>query len=385
MNKILSEISKDQKNIEEWRHQIHKYPELSYKEVNTAAYVADLLKGWGYDVVENVGKTGVVASMTVGDGKKSIGLRADLDALPITEQTDCDYKSCNVGVMHACGHDGHTAMLLGGAKYLAETKNFNGTVRLIFQPAEELLTGAQCMVDDGFFDRFPIDVAFGMHNMPILEEGMFFFTPGPMMASSDTWIIELKGVGGHGSTPEHSIDPIVAGASLVMSLQSVVSRNVPAQSAAVVTVGAFNSGDAANVIPDVATIKLNIRCLADDVRTLVLNRIEEIVKAQVALFGVSYSIDKGTPGAVLNNDESQTDFARKVAIKLFGEEKISKEKLQVMGSEDFSVFSQSRPSNYCFIGNGDTPFVHNPKYWFNDRNLTIGAAYWTGLTEEYLK
>lgn len=385
MNALLSDVSNVQNQMAEWRHEIHKHPETAFEEVNTAAYVVSLLESWGYEVVAGIGKTGIVASLKAGQSEKTIGLRADMDALPITEAVESDYKSQTPGKMHACGHDGHTAMLLGAAKYLAEKKNFNGTVRLIFQPAEETISGAPAMIADGLFERFPMDAVFGMHNMPTLEQGKFYFRSGPMMAAVDNWEIELTGKGSHGSMPEKSIDPVVAGASLVMALQTIVSRNVAPMQAAVVTVGAFIAGDAGNVIPQSALLRLSIRSTDDNTRKLVLNRIREITAAQAQTYGVNHELREGSPGAVLVNEETQTEFAAQVARDVFGEDKVSMEAPKLMGSEDFAFFIQEKPGTYCFIGNGDTPMVHNPDYQFDDRNLAIGATYWIALTQAFLK
>ena len=384
MNALLSDISKNQDQMAEWRHQIHKFPETAFEEVKTSAYVASLLESLGYEVVTGIGKTGIVASLKAGQGEKIIGLRADMDALPVSEDVESEYKSRNAGKMHACGHDGHTAMLLGAAKYLAEKKNFSGTVRLIFQPAEETMGGAPAMIADGLLERFPMDAIFGMHNMPALEQGKFYFRSGPMMAAVDNWEIKLTGKGSHGSMPEKSIDPIVAGASLVMALQTIVSRNVAAMQSAVVTVGAFIAGDAGNVIPQSAILRLSIRSTDDEIRRLVLNRIREITAAQAQAYGVSHELREGQPGAVLVNDEAQTEFSAQVAQDVFGVDNVSMEAPKLMGSEDFAFFLQEKPGSYCFIGNGDTPMVHNPDYQFDDRNLAIGAAYWVALAEAFL-
>ena len=385
MNSLLSNVSKIQDQMAQWRHQIHQNPEPGFGEVKTAELVASLLKSWGYEVITGIGKTGVVASLKAGKGEKIIGLRADMDALPVTEQVESAYKSSVEGRMHACGHDGHTAMLLGAGKYLSENRNFNGTVRLIFQPAEEIMGGAPAMIQDGILERFPMDAIFGMHNMPTLEQGKLFFRSGPMMAAVDNWEVELTGQGSHGSMPERSIDPIVAGSSLVMALQTVVSRNVAPLQPAVVSVGAFLAGDAGNVIPQKAILRLSIRSMTQATRDLVLGRVRAIIGAQAQTFGVTYELREGTPGAILINDDAQTAFAAQVAKNLLGEEKVSTEGATYMGSEDFAFFTQKKPGTYCMIGNGDTPMVHNPMYAFDDKNLSIGAAYWVALTQAFLK
>ncbi len=385
MNTLLSDVSKGQSQMTRWRHLIHKHPETAFEETKTSEFVAGLLKSWGYDVCAGIGKTGVVASLSVGNGTKTIGLRADMDALPVTEQGESEFKSCIHGKMHACGHDGHTAMLLGAAHYLAEKKNFNGTVRLIFQPAEETIGGAPAMIEDGLFERFPMDAIFGLHNMPGLEQGKLYFRSGPMMAAVDSWEVELIGKGGHGAMPEKSADPIVAGASLVMALQTIVSRNVPPLQSAVVSVGAFLAGDAGNVIPQTAMLRLSIRSMTHAIRELVLTRVKTIIAAQSLAFGLDFVLREGTPGAILINDAAQTTFAAQVATDLLGADNVSTDGSLYMGSEDFAFYIQQIPGTYCMIGNGDSPMVHTPTYQFNDQNLSIGCAYWAALTEAFLK
>ena len=385
MNTLLNTLNADQAQIQSWRHHMHRHPELAFDEHQTAGYIAGLLRGWGYDVTEGIGKTGVVASLKVGDGKRAIGLRADTDALAVQEMNDSDHKSTVEGKSHTCGHDGHSAMLLGAAQYLARTRNFSGTVHLIFQPAEEVMGGAPAMIQDGLFERFPMEAMFGMHNMPTLERGKIYFTPGPLFAAVDNWEVVLTGKGSHGSMPERSIDPVVAGASLVMALQTIVSRNVAAKDSAVVSVGAFLAGDAGNVIPQTATLRLSTRTSNPETRKHVLERIKAIVAAQSASYGVSHEIREGAPGAVLANDPAQTEECASVARALLGEDQVIMPGPTFMGSEDFAYYAQKVPSTYCIIGNGDTAMVHHPMYEFDDRNLPIGAAYWAALTEHYLK
>ena len=385
MNTLLSTLNAEQAQIQSWRHHMHRHPELAFDEHRTASYIAGLLRGWGYDVTEGIGKTGVVASLKVGDGKRAIGLRADTDALAVQEMNDSDHKSTIAGKSHTCGHDGHSAMLLGAAQHLARTRNFNGTVHLIFQPAEEVMGGAPAMIQDGLFERFPMDAVFGMHNMPTLERGKIYFTPGPLFAAVDNWEVVLTGKGSHSSMPERSIDPVVAGASLVMALQTIVSRNVAAKDAAVVSVGAFLAGDAGNVIPQTATLRLSTRTSNPETRKHVLERIKAIVAAQSASYGVTCEIHEGAPGAVLFNDPAQTEECANIARALLGEDQVIMPGPTFMGSEDFAYYAQRVPGTYCIIGNGDTAMVHHPMYEFDDRNLPIGAAYWVALTEHYLK
>lgn len=384
MTTLLTELSNEQEQITGWRHHLHRYPELAFEERHTAEYIAGLLGSWGYEVATGIGKTGIVASLRNGDGTKSIGLRADIDALPVAEKAADGHRSTVEGRSHTCGHDGHSAMLLGAACHLARTRNFNGTVRLIFQPAEEIMGGALAMLGDGLLERFPVDTVFGMHNMPGLELGKIYFTTGPVMAAVDNWEIELTGKGSHGSMPERSIDPVVAGASLVMALQTITSRNVAPLDSAVVSVGAFLAGDAGNVIPQSALLRLSIRTSRPETRELVLGKVRSITAAQAECYGVSAEIREGTPGAVLVNDAAQTAFAAQVATDLLGADKVVTDGPRFMGSEDFAFFAQQRPGTYCFIGNGDTPMVHHPMYDFDDRNLPIGAAYWVALAEAFL-
>lgn len=385
METVLNALSADLEQMKAWRHHMHRHPEVAFDEHNTARYIAALLREWGYEVTEGVGKTGVVARMSCGDGGKSIGLRADTDALAVQEMIESAHKSTLAGKSHTCGHDGHSAMLLGAAQHLARTRAFNGTVNLIFQPAEEIMGGAVAMIKEGLFERFPMDAVFGMHNMPGLERGKLYFTAGPIMAAVDNWEIVLTGKGSHGSMPEKSIDPVVAGASLVMALQTIVSRNVGAKDSAVVSVGAFLAGDAGNVIPQTATLRLSIRSSAPETRKLVLDRVKAITAAQAASFGVSHEIREGAAGAVLVNDPEQTLECADVARSLLGEDQVVMPGPTFMGSEDFAYFAQKKPGTYCFIGNGDTPMVHHPMYDFDDRNLPVGAAYWVAVTEHFLK
>lgn len=371
--------------MKEWMEHMHQYPELALQEIETSKYIAEKVKSFGFDVAEGIGKTGIVASMTLGSGNRSIGLRADFDALPIQEVNDLEYKSKVPGKSHLCGHDGHTTMLLGAAKYLSQTKNFNGTVRLIFQPGEETMEGGPAMIQDGLFERFPVDAVYGMHNMPGLETGKFYFREGETMAAVDNWEIELTGKGSHGSMPELGIDPIVCGSSLVMALQTIVSRNVSPWQNSVVSVGAFLSGNAGNAVPQNAVLRLSIRNMNPQLREMVLNKVRSITKAQAEAFSCEYEIREGVPGAVLVNTPENTHWATKVARDIFGEENVDDTLHPYMGSEDFAFMLQNKPGSYCMLGNGNTPMVHHPQYIFNQEILPLGAAYWVGLTEAYLK
>ena len=385
MNTLLEALEADRAQMKEWFEHMHRNPELSMQEQETAEYIASAVRHWGYDVETGIGKHGIVASMTVGDGGKAIGLRADFDALPIQEVNTLDYKSGVEGVAHLCGHDGHTTMLLAAGKYLAETRNFNGTVRLIFQPGEETMEGGPAMIRDGLFARFPVDAVFGMHNMPGLELGKLYFAHGDVMAAVDNWEIELTGKGGHGSMPELSIDPVVAGSSLVMALQTIVSRNVSPHNSAVVTVGAFLSGNAGNVIAQSAILRLSIRTKTPADRELVLNKVRDLTRTQAEGYGCTYEIREGVPGAVLVNDKAETLRAAEIARAAFGEDNVVFPGPTFLGSEDFAFMLQEKKGTYCFIGNGDTPMVHHPQFILNEGILPKGAAYWVALTEGYLR
>ncbi len=385
MNALVKEFEGRLEQIAGWRHHLHKHPELSSEEENTARFIADLVKSWGYDVAEDVGQHGIVASLSAGNGTKAIGLRADTDALPIQEDNDLPYKSEVPGVAHLCGHDGHSTMLLAAGEYLARTRRFHGTVRLIFQPAEETMVGGPAMIQAGLFERWPVDAVFGMHNMPGLELGKFHFRDGAMMAAVDNWEIELIGKGSHGSMPELSIDPVVAGSSLVMALQTIVSRNVSPHHSAVVTVGAFMAGNAGNVIAQTAVLRLSIRTTTADDRTLVLSKVKSITSAQADAFGCTHEIREGVPGAVLVNDPVETARASAIAQHAFGEDGVMYPGPSYLGSEDFAFMLQKKAGTYCLLGNGDTQMVHHPQYVFNDAILPIGAAYWVTLTERYLE
>lgn len=368
------------------RHHLHQYPELSNEEVNTAALVAKKLSEWGYQVTTNIGGHGVVGTLKVGSGSRSVALRADMDALPIDEVPGLSYCSQNKGVMHACGHDGHTAMLLGAAQYLAQTRRFSGTLHLVFQPAEEIgsNSGAERMIADHLFGRFPCDSIFGMHNHPGSPSGTMMFRSGPFMAACDTIAIILHGKGGHAARPHLAADPLVAAGNLVGALQTVVSRNIDPTAAAVVTIGSLHSGYAANVIPESARMELSVRSFDQAVRERLKERICEIAKHHAAGFGVRAEVTI-TPGyPVLINHPEETEFARQVAEELLGPERVVAPFPAIAGSEDFAYYLQQRPGCFMRIGNGDSAMLHNARYDFNDANLTVGAAYWARLTERYL-
>ncbi|WP_439854767.1 M20 aminoacylase family protein [Pseudomonas yamanorum] len=368
------------------RQHIHKYPEIAYEEFQTAQLVADKLRAWGYEVTEGVGGTGVVGSLTAGQGR-SIGIRADMDALPIVEQTGLPYASVHHGKMHACGHDGHTTMLLGAAEYLARTRNFSGTVHLYFQPAEETGydSGAYRMVKDGLFERFPCDAVFGLHNHPGEAPGTFLFRSGPFMSACDKVAITISGVGGHAARPHLTIDPVVVASSIVMSIQTLVARNVNPFEPAVVTVGVLQAGIANNVISNSAYMELSVRSFSKQVRTQLKERIEALVQSQAASYGATVVIDYMLGYPVVDNSVAETDFALQVARELVGDDHVIAHFDQQMGSEDFAYMLEQRPGCFLRLGNGVDGFMaHNPAYDFNDKNLPIGAAYWARLVERYL-
>jgi hippurate hydrolase len=371
------------------RRDIHHHPELAFDEHRTSALVAEKLQAWGYEVERGLGGTGVVGRLVRGDGGRRLGLRADMDALPIDEATGLGYASCNAGVMHACGHDGHTAMLLAAARHLAERGRFSGTLNLIFQPAEEGGGGAVRMMEDGLFDKYPCDAIFAMHNMPGMPQGRLVLREGPTMASSDYATVTLTGVGGHGAMPHRAADPVVAAASIVMALQTVVSRNVDPLQMAVVTVGAIHAGKANNVIPQQATLEISIRALDREVRATLERRVKALIAAQAESFAVRAQVDWRPGYAVLVNTPEETAFAREVALELVGADQVTPQGPALPGSEDFAFMLEKVPGSYLFIGNGDGDsagacMVHNPGYDFNDDNVAIGSAYWALLTERFL-
>lgn len=368
------------------RQHLHAHPELGLEEYNTSKLVASLLEGWGFNVATGLGKTGVVGTLSNGTGRKAIGLRADFDALPIFEETGLPYASKTPGLMHACGHDGHTSMLLAAAKYLAESRSFDGTVHLIFQPAEENFGGAKLMIDDGLFDRFPCDAVFGMHNMPDLEAGVFGFKEGTLFANADGFDVLLTGRGGHASTPELTQDPIVAGASIVMALQTLVSRNLDPMEAGVVTVGVFQAGRASNAIPQSASLTVDARAFTPEVAALLKRRIPDVIRLQAESLGVTATITELTGYPVLVNDVGMTQFARKIAVNTVGAARVVDLKRPYTGAEDFSYMLQKRPGSYLVLGakaKTSQP-LHNPGYDFNDQVLLTGAAYWADLAQAFL-
>lgn len=374
------------------RRDIHSHPELAFEEFRTSDLVAAKLESWGYSVHRGLGGTGVVGTLKRGTSLRSLGIRADMDALPIQEATGHAWASSKPGLMHACGHDGHTAMLLAAAKAIAQDDaqepSFEGTLNLIFQPAEEGGGGAVRMMEDGLFEQHPCDAVFAMHNMPGVPVGHFVFRDGAAMASSDYATIRIHGTGGHGAMPHRAADPLVAAASIVMALQTIVSRNVDPLHTAVVTVGALHSGQANNVIPALATMELSMRTLDPQVRLLLEERIKALVTAQAESFGVRAEIDWKKGYCVLVNSTAETDFARQVALKLAGPDRVTLNGPALTASEDFAFMLEKMPGSYLFIGNGDGDsagacMVHNPGYDFNDDNIATGASYWKALLQAF--
>lgn len=367
------------------RQDLHRHPELSFQEHRTAAIVAERLASWGYEVTTGIAGTGVVGRLVRGNGSgKSLGIRADMDALPITEATGLPYASENAGVMHACGHDGHTTVLLAAARFLAESGRFDGTLNLIFQPAEENGGGANRMIAEGLFERFSCDAVFGLHNWPCVGEGHFGCVTGPAMASVDQITITVRGKGGHGAAPHETVDPVVASAHIITALQTVVSRNVDPLDMGVVTVGSIHGGAAPNVVPESVELKLTARAFKPEVRATLQERIPAIARAQAESFGATAEVQyrPGYP-AVLNHD-AETALARSVAVDTFGAARVDAGFRPRTASEDFAFMLLKRPGSYVFVGNGDGASLHSPYYDFNDAILAPSATYWVRLAERFL-
>jgi hippurate hydrolase len=383
---ILNRAAEMQEEIAGWRRHLHQTPELNFDVFETAAFVTEKLKAFGCDeVVTGLGKTGVVGVIRGRHGEgATIGLRADMDALPISEITGKPYASTVSGKMHACGHDGHTAMLLGAAKYLAETRNFAGALAVIFQPAEEGGGGGNEMVKDGMMERFGIQKVFGMHNMPGLPVGQFAIRPGPIMAATAEFTIAVKGRGGHAAMPHGTIDPIVATSHLVTALQTVASRNTDPVESVVVSVTKFHAGDAYNVIPEQAEFAGTVRTLKKEVAKKAEERIRAICAGVAAAFGVTIEVGYDANYPVTFNHAEETAFASDVAAAVAGEAQVHRAMPPVMGGEDFSYMLEARPGAFIFVGNGDTAGLHHPAYDFNDEVIPHGMSYWVRLAETAL-
>ena len=366
------------------RRDLHQYPELAFQERRTSKLIASRLSSWGYDVTTGIAGTGIVATLSNGTGKRRLGIRADMDALPIEEATDLAYSSANPGVMHACGHDGHTAILLAAARYLAQSRAFDGTLHLIFQPAEEIGAGARKMLSEGLFERFPVDAVFGLHNWPGVPAAQFGFVAGPAMASVDQANIRIVGRGGHGAEPQNAVDPVVATSSFITALQSIVSRNVDPQDTAVVTVGSIHAGSASNVIPESVELKLTMRAFTEGVREQLQARIPALARAQAESFGAVAEVDYRLGFPALINDPGSTSLARKVALDTFGSAKVEEGFRPRTASEDFAFMLQAQAGSYLFVGNGDSAPLHSARYDFNDAIIAPAARYWVRLTETFL-
>ncbi|MBB5664487.1 hippurate hydrolase [Rhizobium leguminosarum] len=383
---ILNRAAELQDEVAEWRRHIHARPELLFAVENTAAFVAEKLKQFGVDeIVTGIGRTGVVGLIKgKGEGRRTVGLRADMDALPLTEITGKPWASKTPGKMHACGHDGHTAMLLGAAKYLAETRNFNGSIAVIFQPAEEGGGGGNLMVKDGMMERFGIEEVYGMHNLPGLPVGQFATRKGAIMAATDEFTVTIKGRGGHAAQPHRTIDPIAIGAQIVANLQMIASRTADPISSVVVSVTKFNAGFAHNVIPNDATFAGTVRTLDPEVRTLAETRFRQIVEGLAAAHGAEAEISFHRNYPVTVNHPDETEHAVATASAIAGEGNVNAEIDPMMGGEDFSYMLNARPGAFIFIGNGDSAGLHNPAYDFNDEAIAHGISYWVRLAEQRL-
>jgi hippurate hydrolase len=384
----VNRVADLQPDIQAWRRDIHQHPELLYDVHRTAAFVADRLKEFGCDeVVTGIGRTGVVGVIKgrkpANGGLKVIGLRADMDALPIEEETNLPYASKISGKMHACGHDGHTAMLLGAARYLAETRNFAGTTVVIFQPAEEGGAGAAAMIKDGLMDRFGIEQVYGMHNGPGIPVGQFAIRPGPIMAATDAIDIKIEGLGGHAARPHKCIDSVLVGAQVISALQSIVSRTVDPLESAVISICEFHAGNARNVIPQTAELRGTIRTLTEEVRSLVEKRVREVVAGVAQMTGAKIDLvyERGYPVTV--NHPVQTEMATRVAQEVGGEGAVG-DTPPMMGAEDFAYMLEARPGAFIFCGNGNTAGLHHPAYNFNDEAIVYGTSYWIKLVENSL-
>ena len=385
---IIDRIAELHAEMTAWRRDIHRHPELGFEEARTATLVAENLEAFGLEVYRGIGKTGVVGALRVGNSTRSMGLRADMDALPIEEANRFDHRSRNAGRMHACGHDGHTAMLLGAARYLAETRNFEGQVFFIFQPAEEGLGGAKAMIADGLFTQFPCDVLFGMHNRPSLPCGQFAVRAGPMMAGGAFFDIDIEGRGAHGARPESSVDPVVVAAETVGALQTIVSRNLSPHRTAVLSVTKIHAGDAYNVIPQTARLSGTVRAFSTEVMEQIEQDIARIASGVAATYGATAKSDFRAIFHPTVNDPTEAEFAASVCNEIVGSENVERDPSLIMASEDFSFMLERVPGCYLNIGNGGREGgceVHNPGYDFNDEALPFGATFFARAVETRLK
>ncbi len=384
---LIPSLEDDKEDMTLWRRDIHAHPEIAFEEHRTAQLVAEKLASFGVEVETGIAGTGVVGTIKKGRGNRSIGLRADLDALPIQEENDFAHKSTHPGKMHACGHDGHTTMLLGAAKYLIEESEFEGTVHLIFQPAEENEGGGRAMIEDGLFEKYPVESVFGMHNIPGLPVGSFAVKSGPMMAAFDIFKVKIIGRGGHAAMPQFTIDPIVIGSKVIEAYQSIVSRFIDPQQPAVISITQFHGGDTFNVIPNEIEISGCTRSFSPKVQALMETTMQKMAADISAAYGATseFFYERRYPPTV--NTETETEVAASVASQIVGAERVNLNPKAAMGSEDFAFMLQEKPGCYIWIGNGDgkgSCTVHNPGYDFNDDVLPIGSTYWVKLVETLL-
>jgi amidohydrolase len=379
---VINRISEFADEVAGWRRDFHAHPELGYDVHRTAGRVAELLESFGVDeIVTGIGRTGVVAVIRGRGPGRTIGLRADMDALPITERTGAPYKSLTDGKMHACGHDGHTAMLLGAAKYLAETRNFDGTAILIFQPAEEGGAGGRAMVEDGLMERFGIEEVYGLHNMPGRPVGTFGVRAGGIMAASDEFNITIEGSGGHAAIPHTTVDPIIVAAQLIIALQTLVSRNVDPMRSAVLSVTMLQAGNAFNVIPQTVKLTGTVRTLDEEVRDFMEARLRQVCEGIATTFGAKAEVHYRRGYPVTVNAPAQASFAAEVATEVVGADRVEASADASMGGEDFSYMLRARPGAYIFLGNGKSSDLHSDTYDFNDEIIPVGVSYWVKLVE----
>ena len=384
--RIIPEIEAFREELVILRRDIHAHPELAFEEERTSSLVSELLDSWGFTVSRGLAKTGVVGTLVRGKGRR-VGLRADMDALPMQEENNFEHKSKEDGKMHACGHDGHTVMLLAAARYLSEHLDFSGTINVIFQPAEEAAGGAKVMIEEGLFEQFPMDAVFGMHNWPGIDAGKFAMRPGPMMASLDCFDISIEGRGAHGALPHEGVDPIVTAAQVITALQSIVSRNMDPLRSAVVSVTKVHAGSAHNIIPECVELGGGLRCFEPEIREVLRSRIKSIVERVCEGMGAKGSVIFGSGYPAVINYPEDIILAGKVASDIVGAENVDIDSEPSMGSEDFAYMLEKKPGCYVFIGNGvgeGSCMVHNPNYDFNDEILVLGATYWVRLAQMYL-
>jgi hippurate hydrolase len=381
---VIPQIVAWKNELTDWRRDLHAHPELCYEENRTSDLVAERLQSFGIEITRGIAKTGLVGTLKVGSGNRAIGLRADMDALPLQEKNEFSYRSRHDGRMHACGHDGHTTILLGAARYLAMTRNFDGTVHFIFQPAEEGGGGGRVMVEEGLFERFPVEAVYGLHNIPRYPSGKFFTRPGPVMAASASFDLQVTGHGSHAARPENGHDAVVAAAHVVTALQSVVSRTISPFDTAVVSITQIHGGDAYNIIPEEVHVRGNCRAYRTEVMDRMEANIRRVAENTAAAHGATAHLDFRRSYPPLVNHARETEIACDAAALVVGEANVDRNGTPRMASEDFSYMLEARPGAFIFLGNGDgegTCDVHNPRYDFNDEILPVGASYFARLVE----